>query len=108
MADKPESNAYFTGLVFSISQAAMMQMGKVTNPMTGKVERDMNQAKTSIDMLEMIREKTTGNLTKEEEKLMNDMLANLQLNYAEEANKKEPEEGRKQDEEKKSNPEAKN
>lgn len=92
MAEKPESNAYFTGLVFSISQTAMMQMGKVTNPVTGKIERSMSQAKTSIDMLEMLKEKTAGNLTKEEEKLTNDMLANLQLNYAEEVNKKEPEE----------------
>ncbi len=92
MAENTKPNAYFTSLVFSLSQAAMMQMGKVTNPVTGKIERDMNQAKISIDMMEMLKEKTNGNLAKEEDKLISDMLANLQLNYAEEVNKKEPEE----------------
>ncbi len=92
MVEDMKPNAYFTSLVFSLSQAAMMQMGKVTNPMSGKIERDMNQAKTSIDMMEMLKEKTKGNLAKDEDKLICDMLANLQLNYAEEANKKAPEE----------------
>ena len=92
MTDEPKSDAYFSSLVFSLSQAAMMQMGKITNPVTGKIERDLNQAKTSIDMIVMLKEKTKGNLAKEEDKLISDMLANLQLNYAEESGKKEPEE----------------
>jgi len=105
MAEEPKLNMYFMSLVLSLSQAAMQQMGKITNPLTGKIERNLEQAKVTIDMLEMLKEKTIGNLVKEEEKLVNDTLATLQLNYVDEVKKGEKgqEEGKqeKQEEEKK-------
>jgi hypothetical protein len=84
MSNQKESNAFFISLVISLSQAVMMQLGKITNPVSGKVEKDINQAKMSIDMMIMLKEKTKGNLTKEEEVILGDALANLQLNYVEE------------------------
>jgi len=89
MAEEPKLDMYFMSLVLSLSQAAMQQMGKITNPFTGKIERNLEQAKVTIDMLEMLKEKTKGNLVKEEERLISDTLATLQLNYVDETKKGE-------------------
>ena len=92
MAEEPELNLHFMSLVLSLSQAAMQQMGKITNPLTGKIERNLDQAKVTIDMMEMLKEKTKGNLVKEEDKLISETLATLQLNYVDEVKKGEKEE----------------
>jgi hypothetical protein len=59
----------------------MQQMGKIANPYTEKIERDMRQARLSIDMLEMLEERTTGNLTGEESRFLKHVLTELRLNY---------------------------
>ena len=74
--------------------AAMQQMGKLKHPVTDKIERDLKQAKMSIDMLEMLKEKTRGNLNSDEEQLLNRTLSETQLNYVAELKKGEsPKEG---------------
>jgi hypothetical protein len=87
MAEEPKLNMLFMSIVLSLSQAAMQHMGKITNPLTGKIDRNLEQAKVTVDMLEMLKEKTKGNLVKDEEKLINETLATLQLNYVDEAKK---------------------
>jgi len=87
MNEKKESNMHFLSLVISLSALAMQQLGKVNNPLTNKIERNLEQAKLTIDMLTMLKKKTQGNLTTEEEKLLHTNLANLQLNYVDELNK---------------------
>ena len=82
-----QPNVYLVNLVISLSQAGMLQLGKIVNPMTGKEEKNLEQAKVTISMLEMLKEKTVGNLTKEEEKIMAEVVSNLQLNYVDEINK---------------------
>ena len=82
-----QPNVYLVNLVISLSQAGMLQLGKIVNPMTGKEEKNLEQAKVTISMLEMLKEKTVGNLTKEEEKMMAEVVSNLQLNYVDEINK---------------------
>ncbi len=54
-----EKGSLFMQLVLMFQTAAMQQMGKVINPLTQKIEKDLSQAKFSIDMLGMIEEKTT-------------------------------------------------
>ena len=76
--------ALFGGLVTMFQTAAMQQMGKVRNPMTDKVDRDLEQARMSIDMLEMLKEKTKGNLKKEEEEFLSNVLRELRLNFVDE------------------------
>ncbi len=71
----------FLGLIHSFQAAAMQQMGKIANPYTDKIERDMRQAKLSIDMLEMLKERTSGNLTGEETRFIQHVLTELRLNY---------------------------
>lgn len=75
----------FVGLVRSVAAAGMAQLGKTTNPLTGNIERSLEQAQYSIAMLEMLKSKTEGNLNQEEENLLDTMLTNLRLNYVQEA-----------------------
>ncbi|MBU0951947.1 MAG: DUF1844 domain-containing protein [Elusimicrobia bacterium] len=74
----------FIGLIISLSAGAWQHLGKIENPITGKIEKNMENAKMSIDILEMLKEKTKGNLSAEEEKLLDNTLADLKLNYVEE------------------------
>jgi hypothetical protein len=71
----------FLGLVHSFQAAAMQQMGKIVNPFTQQVERDLAQAQLSIDMLRMLQERTSGNLTNEESRFLAHVLRELQLNF---------------------------
>lgn len=80
----------FTQIVLMFHTAAMQQMGKIKNPLTDTVERDLAAAKNSIDILEMLREKTRGNLSQDEGRLLTQVLQELRLNYVDEANKPAP------------------
>ena len=77
----------FLGLIQSFQAAATQQMGKVMNPFTEKIERDMAHAKMSIEMLEMLRARTQGNLTGQEARFLNHVLTELRLNYVAETEK---------------------
>lgn len=95
MADSSNQlDQLFMQLVMSFQAGAWQAMGKVASPFTGKVERDLNMAKHTIDMLGMIQEKTQGNLTPEEKQLLDRALYELRLNYVDEQKKgdTEPEE----------------
>lgn len=83
---------HFIQLVLMFQAAAVQQMGKIQNPITKKVERDLNQAKFSIDMLEMIQQKTEGNLSPNEKKYLDHVLFELRMNYVDEVNKEKKEE----------------
>jgi hypothetical protein len=78
---EPTVKDLFLGLVHSFQSAAMQQMGKIANPFTQEIDRDMAQAKLSIDMLRMLQERTSGNLTPEESRFLAHVLRELQLNY---------------------------
>jgi len=73
----------FTSLVLSLSSTAWIALGKIADPVTGKINMDLKGAKFSIDTLIMLRDKTKGNLTDDEQKLLNGVIADLQANYAE-------------------------
>ncbi|MGB2697565.1 MAG: DUF1844 domain-containing protein [Candidatus Zixiibacteriota bacterium] len=93
----------FLQVVLMFQTAALQQMGKIMNPMTKKVEKDLNQAKFSIDILGMFQEKTQGNLSPEEKKFLDHVLFELRMNYLDEvkAEGKEKEEKKTQSEERK-------
>jgi len=74
-------------LVYNFQSSAMIGMGKILNPVTNKVTRNMTEAKFSIDMLEMLSEMTKRNLGEEMTKLMQRILTELRLNYVDEVEK---------------------
>lgn len=78
---------YFIQLMLMFQTAAIQQMGKLENPITKKVERDLDQAKFSIDMLEMIKQKTKNNLSENEKKFLDHVLFELRINYVDEVSK---------------------
>jgi hypothetical protein len=81
---EPYHEPTFTVFLSSISMQAMVAMGKLQNPVTGKTEKNMDQARFLIDTLGILKEKTKGNLTLEEENLLNESLFNLRLLYVQE------------------------
>ncbi|MGI6596100.1 MAG: DUF1844 domain-containing protein [Elusimicrobia bacterium] len=62
-------------------------LGKVPNPLTGKTEKNLVLARRVIDILGMLQQKTQNNLTKDEERVISAAIAELQLNYVDEAKK---------------------
>ena len=80
----PETDALLIQLIVSFQSAAMLQMGKIMNPVTGKVERDLDAAKQTIDLLSMLQRKTAGNLTDDEKRYLDHVLYELRMNYVDE------------------------
>lgn len=87
--EKPRFDPLFLQLVLSLQAGAMQQMGKVVSPVTGKVERDLELARATIDIIAMLETKMKGNLTEDEAKLIGRALYELRLNYVDETKKKE-------------------
>ncbi len=83
-----KNSVLFIELILSLSSIAMQHIGKTSDPLTGKIERNFKQAQTTIDMIVMLKEKTKGNLSKQESDVLNTALSNLQLNYVDELEKK--------------------
>ena len=77
----------FAQLILMFQAAAMQQMGKLMNPASNTIERELEQAQISIDMLEMIQKKTQKNLSPDEDRLLTDILRELRLNYVDEVSK---------------------
>ncbi len=89
--DLPSSNvsreemmsALFANLVVQQSNMAMMLLGKVAHPETGKPVKDLEAARLFIDHLEMLEAKTKGNLNKDESALLKQSLMSLRLAFVE-------------------------
>jgi hypothetical protein len=71
----------FSTLVNMLVTNVAMFLGQLPDPVTQQRRRDLQQAKHTIDLLIMLREKTRGNLTAEEAQLMQELLPQLQMAY---------------------------
>lgn len=71
----------FIELVMMNAQQAALCLGQMPHPSTGKAEVNLDAAKMFIDHLEIIREKTQGNLNKDEDKILVSVLSELQLAF---------------------------
>ena len=87
MSHEQKVQALFITLVQQYQMQAWISLGKLKNPVTDKIERNLDLAKMSIDMLDMLKEKTRGNLSQEENRLLEQTLADLKLNYVDEYEK---------------------
>ena len=75
----------FIEFVVMQAQNAALFLGQIPNPKTGEPEVNLDLARMFIDQLEMIQEKTRGNLTNEEAAVLRNTLSNLQMAYVEAA-----------------------
>jgi hypothetical protein len=84
MNEKPDINPYLFQLIMSHEAAAMQMMGKLAGA-EGKIEKNLEMARYAIDTLEVLRDKTKGNLSEEEKRLLDHSLYQLHLNFVEES-----------------------
>ncbi len=80
---RPGIDGYLFRLIATFEAAAMQQLGKIAHPVTGDVEVDLEGARDSIEMLDMVRRKTEGNLNDDERRLLDHVLFQLRMNYVE-------------------------
>ena len=71
----------FSTFVMSLASAAYCSMGLCPNPVTKKVEKNLISAEQQINLLEMLKEKTKGNLSKDEDNTLESMLYQLHMMY---------------------------
>ncbi|MBW1828057.1 MAG: DUF1844 domain-containing protein [Deltaproteobacteria bacterium] len=77
----PLPEADFTSLIFSLSSTALFHIGDIADPETGKKTVDMSLAKHAIDTISMLQGKTSGNLSGEEKKFTESVLADLRWRF---------------------------
>jgi hypothetical protein len=78
-----ESPIAFSTFIIGLASTALIHLGDTVNPETGRTERNLELARQSMDLLSMLREKTRGNLTEDEEKLFSTLLTDLRLRFVE-------------------------
>ena len=71
----------FPSYLLSYYTQGLVLMGEVPNPYTNKKEEDLEAARHTVDILSMLREKTKGNLSREEDQLLDSVLYELRMKY---------------------------
>lgn len=90
MSNPSRDETLFLQLVAMFQYAAMQQMGKLPNPATGKIERDLDQARVSIDMIEMLQSRTQAARSAREGEYLDKVLFELRMNYVDETRRAAP------------------
>ena len=73
-------------LIYMFHTSAMQGLGKIADP-TGSINKNLDYVSQTIDLMEMLKEKTKGNINEEVEKTLDQMISELQLNYVDEKSK---------------------
>ncbi len=71
----------FSSFILGLSSTALIHMGAAANPETGKIEENLAMARQTIDLLDLLKRKTAGNLDKAEEQLFNSLMTDLRTRY---------------------------
>lgn len=83
----PLPEVSFNSLIFSLSSSALLHLGEIQDPYTGQNKTDLPLAKHTIDLIALLKSKTKGNLTDEESKFLESVLADLRWRYVKAAEK---------------------
>lgn len=75
----------FSTFIFSLNSSALVHLGLVEDPASGQKTKNLPVAKQTIDILGMLEEKSRGNLTDDEEKLLKNILHDLRMMYVRES-----------------------
>ncbi|HYM80648.1 MAG TPA: DUF1844 domain-containing protein [Candidatus Limnocylindria bacterium] len=89
MSDESPSRqaALFLQLVLGLQQTGMMALGKLMNPLTRKIERNLDVARDTIDTLGALEARTRGNLEPDETRVLQQAVTDLRMNYVDEVKK---------------------
>ncbi len=77
----------FLQLVLGLQQAAMVALGKLMNPVTNKIDRNLEAARNTIDTISALESRTRGNLESDEQRVLTQVLTELRMNYVDEVKK---------------------
>ena len=83
-----KNDQLFMQLIYMFHTSAMQGLGKLADP-TGQVNRNLEYVSQTIDLMEMLKVKTKGNISEDIEKMLDGMLSELKLNYVDEKAKPE-------------------
>ena len=75
------AESVFLGFVSTLAMQAMIAIGEMAHPQTGQAEPDLNQARYLIDVIQLLSDKTKGNLSKEEAEELKTLLYELRLKF---------------------------
>lgn len=81
--DKEKVEVRFSSFILMLGTTALQHMGEIPNPTSNKKEQNEELARLTVDTISMLKEKTQGNLTKEEETLILELEGNLHQKFAE-------------------------
>ncbi len=81
-------------LALNLQTGALVQLGKIADPQSGQMRRDLEGARLSIDLLDMLKAKTKGNAHPEVAALLSRAAMDLKLNFMDELKKDRGEDGR--------------
>ncbi|MBI3754319.1 MAG: DUF1844 domain-containing protein [Deltaproteobacteria bacterium] len=73
--------ADFSTFILSLSTSALLHLGEIPDPQTQKTDRNLELARHTIDMIDMLKQKTKGNMTEAEARLMDNILYDLRMRY---------------------------
>jgi hypothetical protein len=79
--------ALFLQLVLGLQQGGMMSLGKLMNPISRKIETNLEVARDTIDTLAALEARTKGNLEPDEARVLTQVLTDLRMNYLDEVKK---------------------
>jgi len=74
----------FDNLISSLVHSVWISLGKIKNPMSDKIERNLFAASMNIDMLDMLYKRMDGNLSEQEESYLSHVMSEIKMNYIEE------------------------
>ena len=83
-----KNDQLFMQLLYMFHTSAMQGLGKMPDP-TGNENRNLEYVSQTIDLMEMLKDKTKGNISEDIEKVLEGMLSELRLNYVDEKDKPE-------------------
>ncbi len=78
----------FTAFVMSLNTSALFHLGEISDPTTGEKNLDLVLVKHTIDTLQLLEDKTKGNLSDEEQDLLKNALYDLKMRYVAKASQK--------------------
>lgn len=73
----------FSTFVLSLSHSALLHLGEAPHPDTNRLEKNLPLARQTIDLIALLEDKTKGNLTGDEERLLHQILFDLRMRYVE-------------------------
>ncbi|MEC7745742.1 MAG: DUF1844 domain-containing protein [Candidatus Neomarinimicrobiota bacterium] len=82
--DPEKEQQLFMYLVGTFQSSAWIALGKMKNPMTDKIEKNLDQASYYIDLLDMLQSKTKGNVSEYEEQMLINTVSELKMNFIDE------------------------